>query len=77
MKFWPHIHIWKTTHTNQYQIPVVQKCRCGLSREVVSHPHELQEYGKYFVYWWRYSNGKYEKDERMFKHNVKLSPPNE
>jgi hypothetical protein len=64
MLFFGHRHKWTTTHINQYYIPTKQKCRCGLSRsteKINKNP---------FEFWWIYSDGTKEPDERHFKHKV-------
>lgn len=44
-----HHHRWVTTHTNVWQIPTRQECRCGRSRETeVRSPLEWR---------WLYSDG--------------------
>jgi hypothetical protein len=69
-------HLWATTHTNIYSIPTIQVCEiCRVKREMVGHPHNDKEVNKFFVFWWKYSNGKWKRDERVFKHIIKLDPP--
>lgn len=63
-------HTWHDIYIlpmrEQHPTPVRQKCdRCGLSREVQSTlvPGTLTR-----NYWWVYSNGRREPDERIYKH---------
>lgn len=57
-----HKHKWEITHTNKWMISTRENCRCGLIREVESEG-DLE-----FKFWWKYSDGHKEPDERIFKH---------
>ena len=67
-----HRHRWRTTHTNRWQIPTRQECRCGLSREVSSDRQtipELEHIGDGgwpdFTFRWLYSDGRKGRWRRM------------
>lgn len=51
-KFIPNLckligHKWETTHTNQWQMPTREKCKCGLSRDL---EYRVIEDKFYYVY---------------------------
>lgn len=60
-------HRWETTAHNQWFLSTREKCSvCGLEREVTSTP-STDRWPK-FEFWWKYSDGTKEPDERIFKH---------
>lgn len=69
-----HVHRLVCTHTNQYQQSTREVCRCGLIRMVDSTPAAQGEIPR-FEFWWRYSDGRVEPDERIFRHDPTAKPP--
>jgi len=52
MNLFKHKHRWETTHTNKWQIPTRQICKCGLMRET-QRPEPYVP----LSFQWIYSNG--------------------
>ena len=64
-KLFEHKHKWKTRKVNRYQIATVQLCNCGELRQIVKRP-DSKNIGSNF--YWQYSDGSLEPDERHLKH---------
>lgn len=64
-KLFDHKHKWRDRKYNRYGTPTYQICNCGELRQVVSKP-DSKNIGSNF--YWEYSSGKLEPDERCFKH---------
>ena len=65
-------HRWRATHVAG-NLPTREECRrCKLTREVKSEFVEYEAYGfdkgPTRIYWWVYSDGRREPDERIVKH---------
>lgn len=61
-----HKHKWHDRKFNQHGLPTVQLCNCGELREITM-VRDSKNIGHNFF--WKYSDGALEKDERVFKHN--------
>jgi hypothetical protein len=64
-KLFGHKHKWKARKINRYQIVTFQLCNCGEFRQIVKRP-DSKNIGNNF--YWQYSDGSLEPDERCFKH---------
>lgn len=62
-----HIHHWIPKAQNRYYMETASKCRCGMTREITHTPPDAGGMPK-FEFWWSYSDGTREPDERIFKH---------